>query len=229
MRYLRNGFGLFPVIAVGAHITLFAGLRAGGIVRGDPLIIMAGYSDGLNFLVGTPGARAFLLTRIDTIGFIGDLPITGIMPEFSIGFRFFPVIAVGAHIALFTTLLAGGRAYSDPQIGMGLQGQGLGFLIGTPGALALLLAGIDAVGFMGGGPAAHGMAELCNGFGFFIGASGPGTAANLLAVARAGGGGGCGPAAHGMGDFRNGFPSVHSITVCADVDFFTCLGARGAA
>ncbi|MBR5927925.1 MAG: hypothetical protein IKZ79_05700, partial [Spirochaetia bacterium] len=85
---------------------------------------------------------------------MGGGPAAHGMRDLRNGFGLFPVIAVGAHVALFTQLRAGGTAYGDPQIGMGLQGQGLGFLIGTLGAFAFLLAVIDTVGFMGGGPAA---------------------------------------------------------------------------
>ena len=145
MRYLRNGFGLFPVIAVGTHIALFTEFRAGGIVCGDPLVIMAGYTDALGFLVGTPGALALFLAGIDTIGFIRDLPVTHIMTEFLDGFGFFPVVAVGTHITFFTGLRAGGIVRGDPLIGMGFQGNSLGFLIGTIVAFAFLLAGIDTI------------------------------------------------------------------------------------
>ena len=148
MAKLRNGpgrYGLIPVVTHGAHIALFTGGYTGGGVCDDPLARMCCHRNALGFRCRAIGTFAFPKTSSNTGGFVFCIPTVPIVVVRLLrnNFRLFPVIAVGAHVSLFTGLCTGGAVGGDPLVGMGLQGNALGFLVGAVGALALFLAGIN--------------------------------------------------------------------------------------
>ena len=153
MGNLRDHFGLFPVIAVRAHIPLFASLCAGGVVCCDPLVGMGALTDTLGFRIGTFGTFAFLPAGSGTGRADLCSPAAHGMSNFWDGFCFAYSLAVRAGILFFTCFSAGGIVGSDPPVCMSCNVDALGFLLGACGALAYFLAGGNTGGVDRSGPA----------------------------------------------------------------------------